>query len=168
MDIQQELAKFVQILGTLNNTFKPTLVQKFSRIRVYSALAVSTLLYERKIWNHFSEEQSGTPLLTTKGVKKFWKTWKYSVSHSLPNPAFFNNVCVSQQLGALYTDTTDTFLIISHTTNVLLFKFLCNIFVDVRIIKEMQDSVASGTHCRTSWREAKKIQIKLATTCNRN
>ena len=44
---------------------------------------------------------------------------------------------VSQQLGALQTHTTDTFLFISHTTNVLLFKFPCNIF--------MHGSVASGT-----------------------
>ena len=36
---------------------------------------------------------------------------------------------VSQQLGALKTHTTDTFLFISHTTNVLLFKFRCNIFI---------------------------------------
>ena len=43
--------------------------------------------------------------------------------------------------------TTDTFLFISHTTNVLLFKFRCNIFIGVRIIKEMPGSVASGTHC---------------------
>ena len=35
--------------------------------------------------------------------------------------------------------TTDTFLFISHTTNVLLFKFRCNIF--------MPGSVASGTTC---------------------
>jgi len=35
---------------------------------------------------------------------------------------------VSQQLGALQTQTTDTFLFISRTTNVLLFKFRCNIF----------------------------------------
>ena len=46
---------------------------------------------------------------------------------------------VSQQLGALQTHTTDTFLFISHTTNVLLFKFRCNIFMSV--------SVASGTPC---------------------
>ena len=32
--------------------------------------------------------------------------------------------------------TTDTFLFISHTTNVLLFKFRCNIFIGVRIIKK--------------------------------
>ena len=43
--------------------------------------------------------------------------------------------------------TTDTFLFISHTTNVLLFKFRCNIFIGGRIIKEMPGSVASGTHC---------------------
>jgi len=36
---------------------------------------------------------------------------------------------------------------ISHTTNVLPFKFRCNIFIDVRIIKEMPGSVASGTPC---------------------
>jgi hypothetical protein len=54
---------------------------------------------------------------------------------------------VSQQLGALQTHTTDTFLFISHTTNVLLFKLRCNIFIGVRIIKEMPGSVASGTLC---------------------
>jgi len=43
--------------------------------------------------------------------------------------------------------TTDTFLFISHTTNVLMFKFRCNIFIVVRIIKEIPGSVASGTHC---------------------
>jgi len=36
---------------------------------------------------------------------------------------------------------------ISHTTNVLLFKCRCNIFIGVRIIKEMPGSVASGTPC---------------------
>ena len=43
--------------------------------------------------------------------------------------------------------TTDTLLFISHTTNILLFKFHCNIFVGVRIIKEIPGSVASGTPC---------------------
>jgi hypothetical protein len=36
---------------------------------------------------------------------------------------------------------------ISHTTDVLLFKFRCNIFIGVRIIKKMPDSVAGGTLC---------------------
>jgi len=43
--------------------------------------------------------------------------------------------------------TTDTFLFISQTTNVLLFKFRCNIFIGVRIIKEMPGLVVSETHC---------------------
>jgi hypothetical protein len=43
--------------------------------------------------------------------------------------------------------TTDTFLFISHTTNVPLFKFRCYIFIGVRIIKEMLGLVASGTPC---------------------
>ena len=50
-------------------------------------------------------------------------------------------------LQRLQTHTTDTFLFISHTTNVLLFKFRCNIFIGVGIIKEMPGSVASGAHC---------------------
>jgi len=52
---------------------------------------------------------------------------------------------MSHQLGALQTHTKGTFLFISHTTKVLLFKFLCNIFIGVRIIKEMPGSVASET-----------------------
>jgi hypothetical protein len=44
---------------------------------------------------------------------------------------------------------TDTFLFISHTTNVLLFKFRYNILIGVRIIKEMPGLVASGTPCIT-------------------
>ena len=43
--------------------------------------------------------------------------------------------------------TTDISPFIFHTTNVLLFKFRCNIFIGVRIIKEMPGSVASGTNC---------------------
>ena len=41
--------------------------------------------------------------------------------------------------------TTDTFLFISHTTNVLLFKSRCNIFICFGIIKELPGLVGSGT-----------------------
>jgi hypothetical protein len=59
---------------------------------------------------------------------------------------------VSQQLGALQTQTRDAFLFISHTTNVLLFKF--------RIIKEMTGSVASGTPY-TIYMEGRRLRHKL-------
>jgi hypothetical protein len=61
---------------------------------------------------------------------------------------FFNNFTtnedIAKKLGALQTHTTDTFLI-SPTTNVPLLKFRCNIFIGVRIIKEIPGSVPSGT-----------------------
>jgi hypothetical protein len=56
---------------------------------------------------------------------------------------FFNNLTTNEDI----RHTTDTFLFISHTTNVPLLKFRCNIFIGVRIIKEMPGSVASGTSC---------------------
>ena len=90
---------------------------------------------------------------------------------------------MSQQLDAPQTHTTDTFLFISHTTNVLVFKFRCNIFIGVRIIKEMPGSVASGTLCtiqvNTGWAESRiceyinfiiqfrqhNIKVKVTATC---
>jgi hypothetical protein len=69
------------------------------------------------------------------------------------NRHFFNNFTrVATIRRTTDTHTTDTFLFISHTTNVLLFKILCNIFIGVRIIKQMPSSVASGTLCiNTLW-----------------
>ena len=49
-NIQQLLAKCAKILGILNITFTPTLVRKFSRIKVHIALAVPILSYGTKIW----------------------------------------------------------------------------------------------------------------------
>ena len=49
----------------------------------------------------------------------------------------------------IQTRTTDTFLFISHITNALLFKFRSNIFIGVRIIKEMPGSLATGTNCES-------------------
>jgi len=40
---QHKLTKFYQTLGFLNNTLKPNLVQKFSRIKECNALALSIL-----------------------------------------------------------------------------------------------------------------------------
>jgi hypothetical protein len=60
---------------------------------------------------------------------------------------FFNNTKTNEDIATKQMHNTDTFLFISHTTNVLLFKFRCNIFIGVKIIKEMPGSVASGTLC---------------------
>jgi len=60
---------------------------------------------------------------------------------------FFNNSETNEDIVTKQTHTTDTFLLISHTTNVLLFKSRCNIFIGFRIIKEMSGLVGSGTLC---------------------
>ena len=64
-------------------------------------------------------------------------------------PQCVNNSNTNEDIATkqTHTHTTDTFLFISHTTNVILFKFRCNIFIGVRIIKEMPGLVCSGTPC---------------------
>jgi len=48
----KKLPKFSQILGMLNNNFKPILVQKFlsPRTKAYNELHLPILLYESEIW----------------------------------------------------------------------------------------------------------------------
>jgi len=58
---------------------------------------------------------------------------------------FFNNSKTNEDIAMKQTHTTDTFLFISHTMNVLLFKSRCSIFIGFRIIKEMPGLVGSGT-----------------------
>jgi hypothetical protein len=72
---------------------------------------------------------------------------RYRTWHYFNTSAPCRNTTDTHYRYTLQTHTTDTFLFISHTTNVLLFKYLCNTFICVRIIKEMPGSVASWTPC---------------------
>jgi len=78
----------------------------------------------------------------------------YSVVQSVPLAAELGIALIISPLMRILQRnlkrTTDTFLFISHTTNVLLFKFHCKILIGVRIIKEIPGSVDSGTHCRNT------------------
>jgi len=60
---------------------------------------------------------------------------------------FFNNSKTNKDIATKQTHPTDTFLFISHTTNVLLFKSRYNIFIGFRIIKEKPVFGGSGTFC---------------------
>ena len=62
---------------------------------------------------------------------------------------FFNNSKTNEVNSTKQTHTTDTFLFIFHTTNVLPFKYRCNSFIGFRFIKEMPGLVGSGTPCIT-------------------
>jgi len=59
---------------------------------------------------------------------------------------FFNN-SINHVWTQMVATSSTLWCHISHTTNILLFKFRCNIFIGDRIIKEMPGSVASGTPC---------------------
>jgi hypothetical protein len=74
-DIQQKVAKFAQILGILNNTFKPTWVQS-SSIKVYSALALPILLYGSEIWTLRPKDKKRLTLIK---IKFFRRTAGYTL-----------------------------------------------------------------------------------------
>jgi hypothetical protein len=49
-DIHTKITNFLQILGLLNNTLKPNLAQRSTRLKLYKTLALPTLLYGSEIW----------------------------------------------------------------------------------------------------------------------
>ena len=60
---------------------------------------------------------------------------------------FFNNFTTNEDIATKFEADLPHCVRNVSTKNVLLFKFLCNIFIGVRIIKEVPGSVASGTPC---------------------
>ena len=60
---------------------------------------------------------------------------------------FFNNFTTNEDIATKFEADLPHCVRNVTTTNELLFKFRCNIFIGVRIIKEMLGSVASGTLC---------------------
>ena len=60
---------------------------------------------------------------------------------------FFNNFTTNNDIATKFEADLPHCVRNVKDNNVLLFKFRCNIFIGVRIIKEMQGSVESGTPC---------------------
>jgi hypothetical protein len=60
---------------------------------------------------------------------------------------FFNNFTTNEDIATKFEADLPHCVRNVKENNVLLFKFRCNIFIGVRIIKEMPGSVASGTLC---------------------
>jgi len=61
---------------------------------------------------------------------------------------FFNNFTTNEDIAKKFEADLPHCVRNVKEKNVLLFKFRCNIFINVRIIIEMPGSVASGTSCR--------------------
>ena len=62
---------------------------------------------------------------------------------------FFNNFTSNEDIATKFEVDFPHCVRNVKEKNVLLLKFRSNIFIDVRIIKEMSGSVANGTPCRT-------------------
>ena len=60
---------------------------------------------------------------------------------------FFNNFTTNEDIATKFEADLPHCVRNVKEKNVLLFKFRCNIFIGIRIIKEMPGSVASGTPC---------------------
>jgi hypothetical protein len=60
---------------------------------------------------------------------------------------FFNNFTTNEDIATKFETDLRHCVRNVKENSVLLFKFRCNIFIGVRIIKEMLGSVASGTTC---------------------
>jgi hypothetical protein len=60
-------------------------------------------------------------------------------------PHFFNNFTTNKDIATKFEADIHHWVRNEKEKNVLLFKFRCNIFIGVRIIKEMPGLVASGT-----------------------
>ena len=60
---------------------------------------------------------------------------------------FFNNFTTNEDIATKFEADLPHCVRNLREKNVLPFKFHCNIFIGVGIIKEMPDSVASGTPC---------------------
>jgi hypothetical protein len=57
-DTDNKMTKFLKITGIINNTFKPNKVQKGTRIKMYTTLALPLLLYGSKTWTLKSKDKS--------------------------------------------------------------------------------------------------------------
>ena len=63
-------SKIAQTLGTINNTFIPAVVQKFSRIKVYKTQVLSILLYASEIWTLRKKEEKRFSSIDTESFRR--------------------------------------------------------------------------------------------------
>ena len=82
---------------------------------------------------------SGTPYTGCPGTRSTDCPTRYRTRH------FFNNFTTNEDIATKFKADLPHCVRNVKEKNVLLFKFRCNIFIGVRIIKEMPGSVASGT-----------------------
>jgi hypothetical protein len=79
---------------------------------------------------------------------------------------FFNNFTINEDIATKSEVNLPDCVRNVKERNVFLFKFCCNIFISVRIIKEMPGSVASGTPCLKFIHNRIALGIKMVKIAN--
>ena len=134
----------------------PQVICHVTPLWLQTVLGKSTISLDIHCTEHFTNMKITVSKIYCVQMKIHTKTKDYTPDKILGSTGcptryrtrhIFNNSNTNKDIATKQTHTTDTFLFISHTTNVLLFKFRCNIFIGFRIIKEMPGSVASETPC---------------------
>jgi len=126
--------KRFDVHGSVHRKYSPIYIQQDATL--HSLLYLETVLHVSGVTSTHNQERiqlstpSGTGCLT-----------RYRTRH------FFNNFTTNEDITTKFEADLPHCERNVKEKNVLLFKFRCNIFIGVRIIKEMPGSVASGTPC---------------------
>jgi hypothetical protein len=75
-DIHSKITKNLQILRLLNNTLKPNILHRSTRLKLYRTLAIPTLLYGSEIW---TIKQCDKNRLRTAEMKYLRRTARYTL-----------------------------------------------------------------------------------------
>jgi hypothetical protein len=91
-DIHSKITNFLQILGLLNNTLKPNVVQISTRLKLYKILALPTLLYGSEIW---TIKQCDKNRLRTAEMKYLRRTKRYTLLNHKRNEEILEELHVT-------------------------------------------------------------------------
>jgi hypothetical protein len=75
-DITVKIAKFLQVMGIINRTLKPSQVQKHTRLQIYNTLVLPTILHRCETWAIREEDKPRMPAeikFITITVKYTWQ-----------------------------------------------------------------------------------------------
>jgi hypothetical protein len=69
-DMPSKLSKFVQTIGVINQVFKPSLVQRHTRLNIYRSLARPVLIYGSEAWTIRNADEKRLQAAEMKFIRK--------------------------------------------------------------------------------------------------
>jgi hypothetical protein len=103
-DIDNKITNCLKITGIINSTFKPNKVQKGTRIKLYTTLALPVLLYGSETWTVKSKDKSR---LTAAEIRFMRKTAKYTWRDHKTNADILNKLKVTSILDKITSHKMD-------------------------------------------------------------